>query len=66
MGYLPYEVAVEIKKLSAGFKYQERKYGREELSRAVVLCVLHNLVNIPPNVDVVELSFLGIAERLHL
>jgi hypothetical protein len=60
LNYLPYEVPIEIKKRSSGFKYQRQKYGEEELSRAVVLCVHHDLVNLPDlNVDVIELSALA-------
>jgi len=55
LGYPPYEVPVEIKKHSSRFKYQQQKYGREELSRAVILCVHHDLVNPPPYIDVIEL-----------
>ncbi len=58
--YLPYEVPVEIKKRSAGFRYQKQKYGKEELSRAVVLCVRHDLVNYPDrNIDILELGALA-------
>jgi len=66
LSYEPYEVAVEIKKKSSGFKYQQQKYSKEELSRAVVLCVTHNLVNVPHNVDVIELSCLAQAGGLRL
>ena len=59
-------MAVEIKKKSSGFKYQQQKYSKEELSRVVVLCVTHNLVNVPHNVDVIELSSLAQAGRLRL
>jgi len=38
----PYAVPVEVKKKSAGFHYQEAKYGKDELSRAVILCMVHN------------------------
>jgi hypothetical protein len=56
MGYLPYSVPVEIKKKSSGFRYQQKRYSKEVLSRAVVLCVQHDLVNTPPTLDVVELT----------
>jgi hypothetical protein len=59
LSYLPYEVPVEIKKRSAGFRYQQQKYGKNELSRAVVLCVEHNLTNVPANIDVIELRALA-------
>jgi hypothetical protein len=56
LDYAPYDVPIEIKKESSDFKYQQRKYSPEELSRVVILCVRHDLVNVPPNVDIVELS----------
>ena len=59
----PYRAPVEIKKKSSRFKYQQQKYSQEELSRAVVLCIEHDLKNPPPNIDVVELSFLANPER---
>ena len=59
LNYMPYEVPVEIKKRSSGFKYQQQKYGKEELSRALILCVEHDLTNTPPNIDVLELSYLA-------
>ncbi len=58
LDYEPYRVPVEIKKLSSGFKYQQRKYSPEELSRAVILCAQHDLQNVPPNVDVLQLATL--------
>jgi hypothetical protein len=56
--YEPYKVSVEIKKASKDFEYQQRKYAPEELSRAVILCMHHDLVNVPPNVDVIQLETL--------
>jgi hypothetical protein len=56
--YEPYEVAVEMKKSSSGFKYQQKKYSPEELSRAVILCMRNDLLNVPPNVDVIQLETL--------
>jgi len=53
-----YSVPVEIKRHSKGFSYQEKKYGREELSRAVILCAIHDKPNVPRNIDVVELDAL--------
>ncbi len=64
LNYVPYEVPVEIKKRSAGFTYQEKKYGKEELTRAVILCMNHNMIVIPRYIDVVELSYLARAESL--
>lgn len=58
LDYEPYSVPIEIKKLSSNFKYQQKKYSAEELSRAVILCARHDLVNVPPNVDVIELQAL--------
>lgn len=53
-----YTVPVEIKRFSKNFSYQEKKYGKEELSRAVILCAIHDKKNVPKNVDVVELEAL--------
>lgn len=53
-----YTVPVEIKRHSKGFEYQEKKYGREELSRAVILCAIHDKKNIHRHIDVVELDAL--------
>ena len=53
-----YSVPVEIKRNSQGFQYQQRKYGKEELSRAVVLCAVHQHKQMPPHIDVIELSAL--------
>jgi hypothetical protein len=63
LNYVCYEVPVEVKKRSSGFKYQQQKYGKEELSRAVVLCVHHDLPNFPDrNIDVIELNALAKAD----
>lgn len=56
--YPPYRVHVEIKKRSADFRYQQRKYGRDELSRAVVLCVVHDHPQLHKHIDVLELRAL--------
>lgn len=53
-----YTVPVEIKRQSRDFRYQEKKYGKEELSRAVILCAIHDKKNVPRNIDVVELDAL--------
>jgi len=53
-----YSVPVEVKKYSHNFSYQQRKYGKELLSRAVVLCVVHDHTQVPKNVDVIELRAL--------
>lgn len=53
-----YSVPVEIKRHSKGFRYQQKKYGKDELSRAVILCAIHDLKNVPRNIDVVELQAL--------
>ena len=57
--YPPYEVPIEIKKVSSRFKYQQRRYGPEELSRGVVLCARHDMINVPANIDVIELEALS-------
>lgn len=54
--YPPYIVPLEIKRDSSGFKYQQQKYGRDELSRAVVLCATHGHKQMPPHIDVIELE----------
>jgi len=54
----PYRVPIEIKKSSSGFKYQQGKYPPEALSRVVILCMRHDLQNVPHNVDVVQLTTL--------
>ncbi len=51
-----YTVPVEIKRQSKGFHYQIKKYGKEELSRAVILCAKHDLDHVPKNIDVIELA----------
>jgi hypothetical protein len=56
LDYPTYTVPVEIKRNSVGFKYQQSKYGKEELSRAVVLCAIHDHKQIPRNIDVIELD----------
>jgi hypothetical protein len=58
LNYAPYSVPIEIKKASSGFEYQQRKYPPEELSRAVILCMRNDLVNVPPNVDIIQLETL--------
>ena len=56
--YPTYRVPVEIKRQSKNFSYQQKKYGKDELSRAVVLCAFHDLRNVPRNIDIVELQAL--------
>jgi len=58
LNYEPYEAPIEIKKASSGFAYQQKKYSPQELSRAVILCVRNDLLNVPPNVDVIQLETL--------
>lgn len=58
LDYPTYTVPVEIKRHSKNFSYQEKKYGREELSRAVILCAIHDKKNVQRNIDVVELDAL--------
>jgi hypothetical protein len=58
LDYEAYKVPVEIKKKSSRFIYQQRKYAPEELSRAVILCIRHDMPNVPPNVDVIQLETL--------
>jgi hypothetical protein len=54
----PYDVPVELKRDSTGFTYQQKKYGKDELSRAVVLCATHGHKAVPVNIDVIELEAL--------
>lgn len=63
LNYPTYGVFVEIKRHSDNFKYQMKKYGKEELSRAVILCAFHDLKNVPKNIDVIELS--SLCDYLH-
>ena len=58
LDYPTYSIPVEVKKRSSGFKYQEGKYGKDELSRAIVLCAIHEHKTMPRNVDVIELDAL--------
>ncbi|HTW92141.1 MAG TPA: hypothetical protein VMH22_10580 [bacterium] len=58
-GYPEYDVPVEVKRHSSGFKYQMEKYGKDELSRAVILCAVHDLAKVPKNIDVIELQAVG-------
>lgn len=56
LAYPPYRVPVEIKKDSSKFRYQEQKYGKDELSRAIILCANHDHGAVRPNIDVIELE----------
>jgi len=56
--YPIYTVPVEIKRYSKDYRYQLQKYGKDELTRAIILCAIHNLDNTPRNVDVIELDTL--------
>jgi hypothetical protein len=58
LNYEPYAVPIEIKRAGSGFRYQQRNYPSEDLSRVVILCTRHDMVNVPRNVDVVELPAL--------
>ena len=42
LDYPTYNVPVELKRDSSGFRYQLQKYGKDELSRAVILCATHD------------------------
>lgn len=55
-GYPEYAVPVEIKKFSKGFSYQQNKYGKEELSRAVILCAVNDINHVHANIDIIELD----------
>ena len=56
LDYPTYNVPIEIKRHSKKYKYQMEKYGKDELSRALILCAIHDLENTPRNVDVIELD----------
>lgn len=56
--YPAYSVPVEIKRRSQDFRYQQRKYGKELLSRAVVVCAMDDHKQMPKNIDVIELQAL--------
>ena len=58
LNYEPYTAPIEIKKASRGFEYQQKRYSPLELSRVVILCAQHDLPNVPPNVDVIQLESL--------
>ena len=64
LDYPPYTIPVEIKKHSRDFHYQQKKYGKEELSRALVLCAFHDHEVIPKHIDVLELDALCEQARL--
>lgn len=51
-----YRVPIEIKRNSRGFTYQQEKYGKDLLSRAVVLCAIHDHSGLNRNIDVIELD----------
>jgi len=56
--YPKYSVPVEIKRHSQNFRYQQKKYEKELLSRAVVLCAIDDHEQMPKNIDVIELQAL--------
>jgi len=56
LDYPEYTIPVEIKRNSTGFEYQQKKYGKDELSRAVLLCAVHDHKTMPKNIDVLELK----------
>jgi len=56
--YPTYTVPIELKRFSKNFSYQEKKYGKEELSRAVILCARHDKSQVKRNIDVIELAAL--------
>jgi hypothetical protein len=64
--YPTYTVPIEIKRYSQGFKYQQTKYAKDQLSRAVVLCAFHNHPQLPSiNTDVIELAALSSYLKSH-
>jgi hypothetical protein len=66
LDYPSYWIPVELKRNSTGFRYQQQKYGKDELSRAVLLCAKHGRENLPKHIDVIELEALAQYEPLDL
>ncbi len=67
LDYPTYNVHVELKRDSSGFRYQLQKYGKDELSRAVILCATHGeKKNIPPHIDIIELVALAAVQPMDL
>ncbi len=65
--YPVYNVPVELKRDSTGFRYQLQRYGKNELSRAVILCATHGeKKNIPAHIDVIELVALAGVQPMDL
>jgi hypothetical protein len=56
--YPTYTVPVEIKRRSQNFSYQQKKYEKDVLSRAIVLCAFDDHKQMPKNIDVIELQAL--------
>ncbi len=54
--YPGYLIPIEVKKYSKGFTYQQKKYGKDELSRAVILCGINDIGYVQPNIDIIELD----------
>jgi hypothetical protein len=52
-----YSCPVEVKNRSKGFTYQITRYT--DLPRAIVLCMTHDFVNPPDDIDIIELSALA-------
>lgn len=59
MSYPPYYIPVELKRNSDGFRYQMQKYGKNELSRAVLFCATQGNKVIPEHIDIIELEALA-------
>jgi hypothetical protein len=67
LDYPTYSVPVELKRDSSGFRYQLQKYGKDELSRAVILCATHTeKTDIPAHIDVIELAALAQVKPMEL
>jgi hypothetical protein len=54
--YPTYTIPVELKRNSDGFTYQMQKYGKDELSRAVLLCATQGRKVLPGHIDIIELE----------
>lgn len=57
--YPAYTIPVELKRNSDGFSYQMQKYGKDELSRAVLLCATKGRKETPSHIDIIELEALA-------
>jgi hypothetical protein len=57
--YPAYIIPVELKRNSDGFQYQMQTYGKDELSRAILLCATQGRKALPDHIDIIELEALA-------